>query len=325
LQTRAAYEAYLTSFPKGVFAPLARAAIEKTSATGGASTKTETGTTTGDRPGSGLRTFSERSVGSGAITFNIGDEFNGPGVLTVGWAGSKKQLVLPAGKWFVLAAVDSKSEQPQMYSTIARENRVDLTTVVLGRFSGAQLKTLLRFTVSSKRATVQTWSDLSGCDDGGPLRLQYNRSGSWLERCAALRVATDPLAERSPALGETRRSLSRMNASAGGLGLVSTLSFSELKLGYLGVARIDWPDAGLGPFADKASSWSSDSLSASPQQEAFITALAGWSREYERVLVDGFKRNIDSTDLIAAAPARTSSSIALGDFMPPRAAANLSR
>jgi len=53
-----------------------------------------------------LRHFSEAPVGTGAIGFNIGDRFVGPGALSFGRFGARRQIVLPEGEWVALAATD---------------------------------------------------------------------------------------------------------------------------------------------------------------------------------------------------------------------------
>jgi hypothetical protein len=53
-----------------------------------------------------LRPFSEAPGDTGAIGFDIGDRFAGPGALSFGRLGARRQIVLPDGEWIVLAGSD---------------------------------------------------------------------------------------------------------------------------------------------------------------------------------------------------------------------------
>jgi hypothetical protein len=308
LGTRSSYEAYLGAFPQGLFAPLARAALEKDvrdRSTSGVVPGVDRGRL--DEP---QKYVSRRPADSGAVEFSIGDEFTGPGILTIGWAGSKKQMVLPSGRWVVLAAADDKVNQAQPGF---KENRVDLTRAVFGRFEQGRLITLLRFTVSSKRATVPAWSDIDLCDDGGPLRLGHSRSGSWLEECASARVVTEPLSVPLVWKDTTVKSLLGPAATRSSLGIVSTLTFSERKLGYLGVTRIDWPEPAL---AGTAADWRNDVTVRQPARQAFVDKLLAWCSQYKILAAEGFRKGIDADDLVPGMSGHPVSALVLADFAP---------
>ncbi|WP_284615317.1 hypothetical protein [Aquabacterium humicola] len=216
----------------------------------------------------GLRPFSEAS-GSGVIAYNLGDRFHGPGVLTVGWMGSKKQVVLPAGEWIALAAVDERAPQG-----------LELTTLVFGRFDGTRLRTLLSTTSNRRAAAGARWSDHDACAQPDPQLLQHAATPASAMRGECLRVqavsahalAGDTAAEQAA------RTLNRLGATApAGPALTSTLHFAEPRHGFLRVQRIDWL-----PGAPTA---------------AQTQALAAWIERYRIAASAGFRRDLDAEDL----------------------------
>ena len=313
--TPEAYRAYLAAFPSGVFAPLARAALAKESslATPGANaagaTRAEVAKPSDNKASPTLRYFSEAAPYTGSIAFNVGDRFTGPGPLTVGWIGAKKQVVLPPGEWVVLAATDGKSYQAQMAVTIPGVNRVDLTTLVLGKFAGDRLSALLRFTSNIRPATTPTWTDLAECDLSDATRLHHARTQptTFRNECVAIRSLANPMTEAYPAADEVRRSLARIGARMSGAAVVLVLSFAERANGYLGITRMDWPALTLGAESEPAEAWYPQSLSSSPLRSAYVTALLAWAQAYRAVASDGYRRALGAADLTPGAGA-----IALG-------------
>lgn len=269
-----AYRAYLAVFPNGLYVPLAKAALTK-----------------GD--GSVLRSFHREAENSGQVTFQLGDRFAGPGAVTVGRFGSKKEILLPAGEWVVLAAVDSRSMQTVTgVASQTFSEGVSVGTIVFGRFSGLRLVTLLRFTFNGSKVAVPTWSDLADCDAGGTLRLQHERTAAtrWRDECLSTRSLADPMAEDNPERAELLASLAQLGATVSGTALVNTASIADRGNGYLGINRIDWPGSHLGASADAASAWTTDGVAASPDRRAYADAAASWMKGYRDAARAGYLR-----------------------------------
>lgn len=309
-----AYRAFLSAFPSGLFAPMARAALAKGAAAspvllpgaGGAGQGAPAAAVLPSSPlgtlgvGGRLQPLSREAENSGIVTFRLGDRFAGPGALMVGRFGAKKQLLLPAGDWVVLAAVDSKTTQNvNVTSHLMRMDPVDVGTIVFGRFVGSRLVSLLRFTMNGRQVVVPTWSDLADCEAGGALRLRFDKGTRQRTRdeCIALRSSAEPLAGSDPEQAELKASLAALGAVVRGAGLVSTFSFGDRSYGYLGVSRIDWPGHWLGAPADDARAWTPEALAVAPAQRAYVDALAGWGAAYREAAREGYWRDHPGPEL----------------------------
>lgn len=96
--TPEAYRAFLAAFPKGLFAPLALAALDKAEAAlaPAASASGPVLQVLPKRPqgvlgrAASLKPFGREAERSGVITFRLGDHFAGPGAIMVGRFGAKK-------------------------------------------------------------------------------------------------------------------------------------------------------------------------------------------------------------------------------------------
>jgi hypothetical protein len=315
LNAPAAYKAYLAAFPKGTFSSLARIALVGLDG----NTPSTSGTQATPALGS-LKPFSSPAENSAVLDLDLGTRLVGPGPLTVGWGDSKKQILLPSGEWILLSAVDSKSSQAPANASTNRPNRVDMTTLAFGKFDGARLVSLMRFTVSSKKATAIAWPDVNGCDEGGAARLHHARTGSWHDRCISLRVASDPLKDSSAVRDEVRKSLAKLGAKVEGVGLVSVLTFAERQLGYLGVIRVDWPGY-LPAFAsDKENAWRGEKFAEDLERTAYVKSLLAWSHGYAELAQKGLAREISQPDLTSEGnPTETLTTTVMDDFDPLKA------
>lgn len=302
IDTPAAYRAYLDAFPNGLFASLARM---KAAGGAGAAAPMPPVTANAARPAANLRYFSEPLADSGAIQLKLGDRLAGPGLLTLGAIGARKQLVIPAGEWVLLAAADTASIQSPTIATL-RPVRASMTTLVFGKFSGDQLATLLRMTTNTQIAKAGTWTDLESCDPvAGAVVLEHKRTtGKFREECRAVRVEEYPLDAAGAAADEAKRNIVRLGARIGDAGVVSSLTLAEPKRGYLGITRIDWPGAVLGAAAERASAWRGAALEGSAERQAYLKRLSEWSRAYRELASEGYERNFEGADIVANAPAR---------------------
>jgi hypothetical protein len=227
-------------------------------------------------PAPAAASFSEESTRTGALTFNIGDRFIGPGVLTIGWLGSKKQVVLPSGDWIVLAAADHDG---------GGATKAQMVSVVFGQFDGDRLATSLRVTANRRGASAVTrWTDVEACRApklGTRLHRWASPSGDTVEACVeVLRPGHMAIDQAGSVAEEWGESLNRLGAHAVGATLTSRLYFTDRADGYLRVIRTDW----------------------NPVLIAMVepTPLVAWLTAYERVAAIGFHKSVPRDDLVPA-------------------------
>ncbi len=254
-----------------------------------------------------LNLFAE-PADSGSIEINLGSRYSGPGVLTVGRLGTKKQAVLPAGDWVVLAAMDYKI------------SGADMSSLVLGRFDGTQLRSLLRFVFNRNVTAVQNWPEFDACarEDEQALLQDANLPSATRNDCLLVKAqAAAPLnaGYDGPLM---QQSLQRLGAQqAPGPVIVSTQVLAERRYGMLQVQRTDWPAPVLGTQAGHPGDWQPDALTAAPARAAYAKALLDWTHRYRQATVAGFERRHQDDDLEAGQPpARGTTLAALGDFAP---------
>lgn len=291
--TEAAYRAYLAAFPSGFYSGLASAAIAKlpiaaptvrvgpnqspakqdvTDAQGGAAKRVEVD----------LARISDAAP-SGAVTFRIGDQFHGPGPITVGWLGAKKQIVIPAGTWVVLAASDHKSSHTAP---------IQLTTVVLGRFEGTLLTSQFAVAFDSRPGSRWArWTEAEKCEAADPsVHFQWKSTIGTLSQCLQVKLVAQPrpLGEWTGVYAGVRTNLARLDAHfVEGYGVDTTIHLANSQGGYMKVSRFDF-----------------DVVPADvprPPQAAIVEAIIGpkgkWARAYVGLALDGMGRNLPTADL----------------------------
>ena len=265
-------------------------------------------------PAAALKYFSEPAEDSGAVTFNIGDRFSGPGVITVGWLGSKKQVVLPPGEWVALAAVDHKS-------TGIRPTT--LTSVVFGKFAGTRLGVAILAVVTSKFSEASHWNELDACEKPDPERLfQRAGSGNRGDRdCVEIKAFPSAFARSGTLADQLHASLDRMGATMSGTIVLSRLLFEQKRVGFMRVERIDWPAAVLGGEGRGVLDWKPQAVPGSGMHGAYVESLVDWVAAYQKVLARGFSRKIDRDDLEAVEPGIAVAPVSTAEFDPSRISA----
>lgn len=251
LDTPDAYAAYLDAYPQGRFALLAQIAIKKLSRNAStgvspAQAASSAGLAESDR----LKPYRE-DASSGAIGLQIGDRIRGPGVVTVGRIGARKQLAIPAGEWVVIAATDHNSEAQSGGSRISPKIEVRLTTLTLAQFEGTTARSLLIATfnrlVSGNPAHV--WRAAERCGRARPDQYAYHATqGDFtLKLCAYLRH--DAQTGTSPVLvaahdQEVRANLSKLGGTLGSFNTESVYYVVDRQASYLNVVKLDCTQAG---------------------------------------------------------------------------------
>lgn len=255
-----------------------------------------------------LSYFSEAPSNSGAATFNLGDRFTGPGFVTVGWLGSKKQVVLPAGEWVALAAVDHAS---------GGSRPAKLATFVFGKFSGDRLAASLTVTVNRYASPVNRWNDIEACaqPDAEQLHQEATPMSAMQTECVRMHVVAVASAGSSTLGDELRASLKRIGARAGGTAIVTQMYVAEKRDGYMRIQRTDWPAAALGNT--EAADWKPDAVARSDVRAAYVKQLVRWVQGYRPVAIQGFHRALEGEDLAANAALRGPTGVAaIGEFEP---------
>lgn len=304
LGTPDAYRAYLAAFPGGLYAPLARAALGAPAAAPGAAPATAPTAPAPARPGAMLRYFVEEPDDTSAISFRIGERFSGPGALTLGRLGARKQIVLPEGEWVVLAGADWRTLVGNNQSISGTQ--VSMSTVVFGKFADNRLVTMLRFSADTRPIQVTTWPDVDRCGTPGSPRLflERTRPDAFRDECVSVSVSPDPLAERWPGNEEARRNIARLGGTVGGTALVTVQTFGERRWGYLGVTRLDWPGYALGPEADRLDAWQPDEIARVPARRGFVRSLTDWAAVYRKAALEGYRRDWPDAELTPVVTSR---------------------
>lgn len=257
--------------------------------------------------GETLQHFSEPSE-SGGISYNIGDRFNGPGVLTIGRLGTKKHLVLPAGEWVALAATDYRTA-----------GGTDMTALAFGSFSGRQLRSLLRVNFNRNVTAAANWSDFGLCaqeDSHALLRIGTLPSAMQSE-CVLVKAYGSIHLAHGHAGNELVRNLARLGAEATGPAIGSTVMLAEKRWGFMNIFRADFLQPGFGNQAGRASDWWPAALEAAPARAAQAKALLAWVQRYRAAAHAGLRRGFDEDDLAAGAPAQRRPGLNdLGDVSP---------
>lgn len=282
IATPDAYRAYLRTYSNGVFAPLARAALDKSPATAASER---------------LNEFSGPPQ-STAVSFKLGDRFAGPTTIPIGGVGARKQLVLPAGEWVALSAFDGES---------GRSEPVNVTTLAFGTFAGQRLRALLQMTVNRQAIAdrLVDWSGIEECQQADTTRLHEWKvsATAWMRECVAVRFAPTI----SSASGETNVSLARLGARAQGGGVVTDMYFADAVNGYLHVRRIDWPAVAAGIDASDPVHWTPRAVADVAPRSAYVKGLVAWADAYRGVAAEGFRGRISRVEPVRGIPVSTNS------------------
>lgn len=94
---------------------------------------------------------------NGAITMLPGEVYHGPGPITVGYLGAKKQLVIPNGPWLLVSVADRTSgHQPP----------VGLVSMVFAQFREGQVASLMHYLFNGRSTARVWWPEVKACNDG---------------------------------------------------------------------------------------------------------------------------------------------------------------
>lgn len=286
IDTPAAYQAYLAAYPGGSFAPMARAALAKAPAAADVGATTANALTVSASPATAPAASAlaplAGSATSGSTELATGTKLVGPGVITVGSIGAKRQLVIPAGEWLLLAAEDHRTSGSLQHS---------LASLAFGQFAGTELRSLLVANFNRRAISVSSggsgtyqamgllprWTTAEQCEAATAADLLREVGGTpMLRHCAAVRPADDWRATlaQTPLPEALDRVLKAVQASVPPFALRSELHFTDQRYGWLGVTRFDTAAVGAAP------------------------SRADWLRRYLPLATRGYGRGIDAADLV---------------------------
>lgn len=274
IDTPAAYQAYLAAYPGGSFAPMARAALAKAAPAADPPAATA--------PSTAALAPLAGTVSSGATELATGSKLVGPGVVTVGSVGAKRQLLIPAGEWVLLAAEDHRTSGSAQHS---------LASLAFGQFSGNELRSLLVASFNRRAIAVPSgasgtyqamgllprWAAAEQCEAAAGADLFRDVGGTpALRHCAAVRPADDWRAAlaSTPLPEALDRALGALQARVSPFAWRSELHFTDQRYGWLGLARFDTAAVGTAP------------------------TRVSWLRRYQPLARDGYGRYLDVADLV---------------------------
>jgi hypothetical protein len=211
---------------------------------------------------------------SGAITMMPGETYLGPGPMTVGYLGAKKQIILPNGRWVLLAVADRQSGHAQP---------VPLVSMVFGQFQEARLVSLMSYLFSGRQVQgARPWADFDGCQSGqqvprGVAKVVDTERGApgcgWTARMSTFPKVEDAAWTR--ALDATQT----LGATMPGPPVQFTRAWvaDPRSGGYLSVRRADF-DANTDPAT-------------------LQKARSAWLGEYLPLMIEGFDKRIGAIEL----------------------------
>jgi hypothetical protein len=250
---------------------------------------------------------------TGAVEFAPGAVFVGPGFVTVGHWGAKRQLVVPAGHWVVVAATDH---------SLIGQYEIQLTTVGLLRTDSEAAGTTLFATFNrrgmpsvfgSLAAAFPRWDALDSCFSRSVVSLvQVPSSDMRVQWCTAYRMesAVPKFAQMAAAFQQDwAAALKAANATLPDH-QVSLESHVQDKQGHF-TSYLLRQRAGLGtrllsskspePYDTVPATLDATQLSEVRQgMHLTLTAARAHQRVYERfeILPDGPRANVEALDRV---------------------------
>ena len=303
--TEGAYQAYLNRFPNGFFAPLASAAIKKRvdALSDGSSQKGNPPVDSGPaKSNSGSPQFDPAKIAgstdSRAITQQTGDIFYGPGPITVGWLGSKKQIVVPAGRWVLLGAEDGLS---------GHTSPIPLTALVLAKLESGTFRSFLLVRFNSRTGNSRsTWTDAKACEESPPSApFAWHETASGVTQCVTSALRTQASAARMFSSSIWKVALQTLTTAGGtvpsGSYLLTEMFYTGDLSNYMKVSRIDFGVSldGANPKSNIGGQASSIDLS--------MVGRRKWAEVYSPLAALGYRKKLAEDELYAGSKPTTAS------------------
>ncbi len=320
MDTADAYAAYLDAYPNGRFALLARLAMKRSSGGAqpvtantapvapavGVSVLAATAATTqpqGATAADKLNVWSESA--SGSISLDAGHRVRGPGVITVGRLGARKQLPIPEGAWVVVAATDHDSDTQPRYttsSTTAGLGAVKLTTLTLAQFEGTTAKSLLVATFNRVVNDMPrfSWKGAEQCaaagadDQAKKPEYHHSQGGRSLSLCVQLRHESNGGIQAVFVPAHRKEINQNLGKLGGRLGVYNTeldLYLVDQYAAYMRITRLDCTEAQQGRPA----------CGLPGNQPVGLATQLTWSKAYAQQAYTGFDQKLALPELSAQA------------------------
>ncbi len=284
--TPAAYQAYLGRFPNGYFAPLASAALLKGAATA---------LTPANQQSPPDTSFFDAAkiagpTGSSAITQQTGDVFYGPGPITVGWLGAKKQILVPAGPWVLLGATDTLS---------GHTSPIPLTSLVLAKLDATAFQSFLLVRFNSKTGNPRSnWSDAKACEESRPSApFAWVENGSSVTQCVTSYLLSKANASKMFSAPAWKAPLQALTLGGGTIPndpyLVTDLFYTGDLSHYMKISRIDF-----GVVADGATT-ASNTKPLTTMMDVSIAGRRKWAEVYSALAAQGYLKKLSDNELEA--------------------------
>lgn len=305
LGTPDAYRAYLAAFPQGFYARLAHAALAKAGAATPPpapspvvapqaappfvqhqvrSTELDAVPVPGFPDAAALKRVLA-DADSSSLPFRAGDVFIGPGPITVGGLGSRKQIVVPTGRWVVLAAEDGYSNH---------RTPVQMAAVAFGLFEGRAVRSVVTAAFDRRPGPAQwpvwSWDEAQRCEaSGNGARFHWRFTAGLVKECVLV-TNFSTLGRRGHWKGDiwesVRDNLGKLGVAVhGGRGLLSEFHLTDNRSGYLHVSRYDFDAPGLAGADGEV------------PIDLRLEARIQWAQEYAALAASGLARSIDADDL----------------------------
>lgn len=214
-------------------------------------------------------------AGSHSATQRPGETYRGPGPMTVGYLGAKKQIVLPAGPWVLLAGGDDQSRHAPP---------VPLAALVFGQFEDGRLKALAAYHFSSKAMPRPVmWQEIESClgAEAQPDVHAVKRPGYLYRMCGWVAAQRALPQLHLPGWERALAAAARLGAPAPRGGVTVTRAWVDKRdADYLQLRLIDF-DTSRHPVASRVA----------------------WLEAYVDVMADGFRRRLSVPELEPGAPA----------------------
>jgi hypothetical protein len=281
LDVKEAYDGYLARFPQGAFADMARLSLQRLGAPAAAAPAAP------KLPADIDTTRLAQADASRALEVQPGDRLLGPGVVSVGWFGAKRQLVVPKGEWLVL---DTFDHDLRGFVT------VQMSTVVLAQLQRNALRSVIVASFNSRTvpnpaggaanpaltSQVPLWPAAGGCDSAGDAALHKAvETSRRLRVCSSVRrtlAAERWPNELEPVVREhLAAALARIGTTAPPMALRTDVQMTEPSQAHLGYLRFD---------ADA---------------DADTAPRIAWVRGFTPLATQGYWRKFDGDDLVAGA------------------------
>lgn len=318
--TADAYQAYLEAYPNGRFAPLARVASRRAAPVPSASPAAPPAAASAMMPvpsvprlavtsdatsssGNQLPVLNQQIQHSGGATFAVGERIRGPGVITMGRLGARKQVPIPEGEWTLIAAVDHDTESQLMLGRPGVSGFTKVSSLALAEVQGATARSMLLVTLNRLAPPAYNfrWPDQDQCEQAAAQSwLHKKEKGFFADQCMVIRPVGPKGAESvMPAAlwKEMSSNLGKLGGSLTNFNLETSIFTISSQAAYMRVTRLDCHQispgaAGCADFSPLLGNWFKP-------PEGFA-ARSEWALRYMPLAYDGFRRNLTLPELSTA-------------------------